>query len=210
MKQVLYKKKYTVREFYDVLCKGIRTYRYLKRSKKHEQLSIQFIERIMLAVTEVNGCEVCSYAHTKIALEQGMSEKEIKQLLSGTTDGTPAREMKAILFAQHYADTKGNPTKLAFDQLLNAYGEQRSFGILGAIRMIMIGNSYGIALSAFKSRLKGKSVKESSLFYEIRTLLSIIPLLPVGLIHAFILNLLKLPLIEFKSETDNQDVLVQK
>ncbi|MFC0273464.1 carboxymuconolactone decarboxylase family protein [Metabacillus herbersteinensis] len=32
----------------------------------------------MLAVTEVNGCEFCSYSHTKIALEQGMSQEEIK------------------------------------------------------------------------------------------------------------------------------------
>jgi AhpD family alkylhydroperoxidase len=37
----------------------------------------------MLAVTEVNGCEMCSYAHTKMALEAGLSNDEIQQMLAG-------------------------------------------------------------------------------------------------------------------------------
>ena len=45
--------------------------------KKERQLSEHFIERIMLAVTEVNGCAVWSYAHTKMALEAGMTNEEI-------------------------------------------------------------------------------------------------------------------------------------
>lgn len=195
MEQILYKKKYTVREFYSTLYKGIRTWPFLKRSKKNGQLSERFVKRIMLAVTEVNGCEVCSYGHTQSALEMGMDEKEIKQMLTGVMDDVPVEEMKAILFAQHYADTKGNPSKASWNEILSVYGEQTSMGILGAIRMIMVGNSYGIALSAFKSRRKGESVKESSLFYEIRMLLSVVPFLPVTIVHAIMSKLLQRPMI---------------
>ena len=146
MEQVLYKKQYTVREFYDALQKGIRTYKFLKRSKQSKQISIQFFERIMLAVTEVNGCEVCSYAHTKMALEQGMDEQEIKKLLSGTTEGVPEDELKAMMFASITPIRKENLRKNHGNVFWMRMVEEKALGILGSTRMIMIGNSYGIAL----------------------------------------------------------------
>ena len=62
MEQTLYKKKYSITEFYNILYRSLRTMKFLKRGKKSNQLSEEFIKRIMLAVTEVNGCEVYSYA----------------------------------------------------------------------------------------------------------------------------------------------------
>lgn len=209
MEQILYKKQYWVKEFYDVLIKGLRTYKFLKRCEKNHELSKPFIERIMLAVTEVNGCEVCSYAHTKIALEQGMDEQEIKQLLSGDTSEVPSEEGKAIMFAQHYAETKGHPSRESWEQIVSTYGAQTAMGILGAIRMIMIGNSYGIALSAFKSRIKGQPIEQSNVSYELRMMLSLIPLLPTAIIHASLLHLLRIPIVSFASETDHADVLAR-
>src|SRR5699024_7749657 len=155
------------RKFYMILESGLRTSPQLQKNKKNGNLSEDFIKRIMLAVTEVNGCEVCSYEHTKSALEMGMSSEEIKNILTGTVDDIPTQQLKAILFAQHYAETKGAPTKDTWAEIVEAYGEETSFGILGAIRMIMVGNSYGIALSAFKSRLKGIKIEQSSLPYEL-------------------------------------------
>ncbi|MNW52190.1 Carboxymuconolactone decarboxylase family protein [compost metagenome] len=197
MGQELYKNVYGVNELYIALYKGLRTFKYMNRSKKKNEMSSQFIQRIMLAVTEVNGCEVCSYAHTKMALEQGMSDQEIKMLLSGITEGISDHEMTAILFAQHYADTRGNPSKEAWDRTVTAYGTEKALGILGATRAIMIGNIYGIAISAFKSRLNGKKNVKTSLPYEIRMIISIIYLLPTALIHAILLNLINVPFIEF-------------
>src|SRR5690625_3488565 len=195
MEQVLYKKKYTVREFYSIFYNGLRKLKYLRKSKKKQYLNENFIKRIMLGVTEVNGCEVCSYAHTKSALEIGMDEQEIQQILSGFTEDIPNEELKAILFAQHYADTKGIPTKEAWQQIIDSYGYEKALGILGAIRMIMVGNSYGIALSAFKSRMKGKPIRQSSLLYELTMLFSLIPFLPAAIIQVLILNLLNRPII---------------
>lgn len=197
MEQVLYKKKYSIREFYDALYHGIRTIPYLQTAKKKQLLSEAFIKRIMLAVTEVNGCEVCSYEHTKSALEMGMSHQEVQQILAGNMDDIPVEEIKAILFAQHYADTKGHPSKEAWMEVVHTYGEAVANGILGAIRMIMVGNSYGLALSAFKSRRKGQAIESSSLSYEMTMLASIVPLLPVSIVRAIGSRLLKEPIIQF-------------
>jgi AhpD family alkylhydroperoxidase len=160
-------------------------------------MSSQFIERIMLAVTEVNGCEVCSYAHTKIALEQGMSNEEIQMLLSGTTENIPRDEMKAILFAQHYADTRGNPTEESWMSIVESYGKEKALGILAAIRMIMIGNVFGIPLSGLRTRLKGKPSGKTSIIYELMMILSFPVLFPLALLHGLTLNMLKAPVIDF-------------
>ncbi|GGK03653.1 hypothetical protein GCM10007063_27480 [Lentibacillus kapialis] len=158
----------------------------------------QFKERIMLAVTEVNGCEICSYGHTKYALEQGMSNEEIKSLLTGNAEKVSSDEMPAIIFAQHYADTEGHPSEEAWNRIVQEYGNEKALGILGAIRMIMTGNAYGIAISAFKDRIKGKKVKQTSLSYELKIILSLFPALPLALIHGIISTLLRTPLIDFK------------
>ena len=104
MKIKMGRKLYSVPESYWILYKGLSTFRFMFKAKKNKELSPDFIERIMLAVTEVNGCAICSYAHTKMALEAGMSNEEIQNMLSGIFDNVPTEEMAAIMFAQHYAD----------------------------------------------------------------------------------------------------------
>lgn len=198
MGEEFYKKIYSLNEFYVTLYKGLRTIKYMKKSKKENQVNPDFIERIMLAVTEVNGCEVCSYAHTKMALEKGMSNEEIQMILSGNTESIPGEEATAIFFAQHYADTRGNPSKDSWQRVVETYGATKALGILGAIRMIMVGNVYGIALSAFRSRLRGKPIKKSSLIYEIKLILSMIIFLPAAMIHSLILDLLRTKIIKFE------------
>ena len=71
MKNTLGRKLYSVPESYWILYQGFSTVKYMFKAKKNKELSPDFIERIMLAVTEVNGCAICSYAHTKMALEAG-------------------------------------------------------------------------------------------------------------------------------------------
>lgn len=197
MAQEFYKKIYSVQEFYPILYQGLRTMKYMIKAKKDKSLQSELIERIMLGVTEVNGCEVCSYAHTKMALEQGFSNQEIQNLLTGTADDIPSDEMPAFLFAQHYADTRGNPTEESWNRIVSLYGENKATGILGAIRSIMIGNVHGIALSALFSRIKGKAIKKSSLSYELGMISSLIIYLPVAIFQAIIADLLKKPIIRF-------------
>lgn len=51
---------YALSEIYMIIYKEIRTVSYMSKALKHNQMDYQFTERIMLAVTEVNGCDICS------------------------------------------------------------------------------------------------------------------------------------------------------
>ena len=119
LKITLGRKLYSVPEAYWILYKGLFSVKHMFRAKKNKELPPDFIERIMLAVTEVNGCAICSYAHTKMALEAGMSNEEIQNMLSGVFDNVPTDEMAAIMFAQHYADCRGNPSQESWSRLWN-------------------------------------------------------------------------------------------
>lgn len=191
------RKPYSVREAYWIYMRGMCSTKYIRREKNNGNLNSKFIERIMLAVTEVNGCEICSYAHTRMALEQGMNAKEIKCMLQGEFENVPSEEIEAIMFAQHYADTRGNPSKASWEQIVTRYGQTMAYGILGVIRMIMIGNVYGIPLGSFKDRFRMKKDKDSSLFYELSMLLTILPFTPIVLLHALFYQLLRRPILKF-------------
>lgn len=192
------KKLYSIKETYWIFYKGIRTMKYMIKAKKNGEMKDEFIERIMLTVTEVNGCALCSYAHTKMALESGMSNGEIQNMLSGVMEDVPEAELAAVLFAQHYADTRGNPSKEAWKRIIKTYGRSKAYGILGAIRVIMIGNVTGIPIGTFISRLKGKTDridKRSNIFYEISILIISILFIPISLLHALFSDLLKISII---------------
>ena len=131
-----------------------------------------FVERIMLAVTQVNGCPMCSYEHSKIALKAGMSTEEIESLVSGSYDFAPKEEHVALLFAEHYADTRGYPETETIEKLYDTYGEKKANGILGAIRIITMGNAYGIALGGFLGRFTGKKDNRTTFLYEVGNLIS--------------------------------------
>jgi len=183
-------RKFThIMSFIGLFSRLFAAFKYFITARRKKLLSPKFIERIMLAVTEVNGCEVCSYAHTKMALEQGMSAKEIKEILSGETGNIPEDEAVAVMFSQHYADQRGKPSAESWQRLVDQYGEASAQGILAAVRIMTMANIYGIAFSAMRSRLKGKPVSKTSLMYEVSIILAIFIYLPIGVIHAVLANL---------------------
>jgi AhpD family alkylhydroperoxidase len=184
---MLAKKHYSVRETYWIAHHAVRTARFMARTGPGRDP--QFRERIMLTVTEVNGCELCSYAHIRFAVEAGMSHAEIRALLGGAAHQVPDHQLSAIAFAQHYADTRGHPDTLAWREIVEAYGETEALGVLAAARIMMWGNALGIPLSSLRSRLKGTPHPESSTSYEVRTFKGSILLTPVALAHALLSEL---------------------
>lgn len=197
------KRLYTVKESYQVLYDGMRTIKYFLKAKKKKELDSQFIERIMLAVTEVNDCPACSFMHTKMALETGMENEEIQKMLSGTFENIPKDELAAIMFAQHYAESKGHPSKKSWDEIVTLYGKSKAMGILGAIRMIMMGNVYGITIGSFINRFKGKSDSRSNIWYELSMMISAIFFFPIVFIHILISYLFRTPIIVFGVSDNN-------
>lgn len=186
MHEMIGRKLYSLKESYSITYLAFRSSPKLRYAKKHDLLNQQFIERIMLAVTEVNGCEICSYAHTQMALEAGMTIEEIQNMLGGIKDDVLPDEMPAVMFAQHYADHRGRPSKESWERIVEIYGLPKASGILGSIRIIMMGNAYGVPWSSFFNRFKGKPDKRSSLPYELSMILFSIICTPIALFHALL------------------------
>nr|WP_319472946.1 carboxymuconolactone decarboxylase family protein [uncultured Sphaerochaeta sp.] len=183
IKREAYKRKFSVRDLYRGIMLVPEAVSGLKYNRRNMIVSPEFLERMQLAVTEVNGCAACSYAHAHIALKQGMSSEEIYSLLSGDGSLIRPEEGKAIMFAQHFADTGGFPEKEAYQLIEETYGAGEALVMLSAIRMMQVGNLYGIPFSAFVSRLKGYPYHGSTLLYELGMQLLSVILLPPALIH---------------------------
>lgn len=92
-------------------------------------LSAGFRQRLMLAVTAVNGCRYCSYFHTLEALRAGLTHEEINFLLDGIIENVPDEEAKGILYAQHWAEHNGKPDTQARTELIATYGAEKSRSI---------------------------------------------------------------------------------
>lgn len=112
------------------------------------QISPEFRERIMLAVTSVNVCRYCSFMHTLLARKEGLPSEEVRELLEGAVGPAPDEETEALLFAQHWAETRGVPELEARQKLVDTYGEDKARAIEVAIRAIMFGNYTGNTLDA--------------------------------------------------------------
>lgn len=176
-----YRHRYALAEIIEVYALALRAAPLLHANRRLEVLGKDFVERIMLAVTEVNGCAVCSYAHTAAALRSGMDGAEISALLSGDDTAIRPEEAKAILFAQHYAEASGHPTRAAHEAVLTEYGPQRTRVIVAAIQVMMLGNVTGLPLSALIARLQRRPYANSTLGYELVGVTTPLLLLPAAL-----------------------------
>jgi len=150
---------YGYREFADALTEVLRD-GVLRRAG---QLDSAFRERLMLAVTEVNGCRYCSYLHSRVALGTGMDDAEVRALLAGELQSSPPEQLAGLMFAQHWAETRGRPSNDAVQRLLSEYGKETAGNIVAAVQSIMIGNLYGNTFDAFLWRLRARKVPERSL-----------------------------------------------
>lgn len=157
----------------------------LKEAARSRRIERAFAEKIMLAVTQVNGCRYCSYGHTRSALAAGIPPEEIARLAAGELGDFPEEEAVALFFGQHYAESGGQPDPAAVQRLVDCYGEQGARDILAYIRMIMVGNLFGNTFDALLSRLTGRPAPGSSLFSELSILgLAVVGLLPFSVVMA--------------------------
>jgi len=130
-------------DFFSDLWFIFRNLNQLNEIKKNKVISFAFRERLMLAVTSVNGCRYCSYFHTKEALKSGMHPQEISLLLTGESGKCPEEEAPAVIFAQHWAESDGHPDTEALQRIKQLYGIQKTEAINLILHMIRLGNMTG-------------------------------------------------------------------
>lgn len=117
------------------------------------RVSRAFAEKIMMAVTQVNGCRYCARFHTKVALKEGVPPAEIERILAAEIGHFPEDEAVALAYAQHWAETEGAPDPQAERRFQSYYGPKVSADILNWMRMINFGNLAGNTLDAVLWRL---------------------------------------------------------
>lgn len=145
-----------------------------------------FSKRIMLAVTNVNGCRYCDHFHARNALDLGIDETELQQMYAGEFGDIPAEQTVAIAFAQHYAEQQDKPDPAAWQRLYSFYGPDTTQDILAIIHTITIGNLLGNTGDALLLRLRGAPMPGSRLSDELGVLLLTLTILPGAMIGGMI------------------------
>jgi AhpD family alkylhydroperoxidase len=155
-----------------------------KAAHRSGRVSHTFAERIMLAVTQVNGCRYCDWGHTRAATAAGVTDAELEAIRTGCfDDAIPSEEIPALLFAQHYAHTGGQPDPAAWENLIRTYGPDTANDIRCYVRMITIGNLSGNTFDAFLSRMVGRPAPGSTLWQELGVLLGAFVLIPAEMVR---------------------------
>lgn len=129
--------------------------RKLRRDAEQGLVDQDLRRRLMLAVTSVNECRWCSWAHARGALKQGIPEGEVDELLCGTVDDCPEEELPALLYAIHWAETAGHPETEARRAVVERFGADRTDAIDRALATIRAGNLLGNSLDYMLFRLSG-------------------------------------------------------
>ena len=119
----------------------------IKKAMRGELVTDAFRERLMVVVTEVNGCRYCRYFHASEAIKAGVSKEELKELLRGMlTEDAPAKEYQALAYAQHWAENDAQPDLALTEKLRETYGEETAAAIHLILHMIRVGNLLGNTL----------------------------------------------------------------
>jgi AhpD family alkylhydroperoxidase len=117
--------------------------KFIRRTMR-ELIPPDFRERLMMVVTEVNGCRYCRSYHRKESRKSGVSESELKELLEGLIpQDTPAEEYVALAYAQKWAESNAKHDPQAWQHLVETYGEEKANAIQLILRMIRVGNLSG-------------------------------------------------------------------
>jgi len=134
---------------------------------RNKKITRAFIEKIMTVTTAVNACVYCSWFHAKQALESGISEEEVKNLMNLQFQAdVHETELMALLYAQHFAETNRKPGPEMTKKLFDFYGDETARHIILFIRTIFFGNLYGNTWDAVLSRCKGSPAENSNILFE--------------------------------------------
>lgn len=149
------KRRFTARSFPRHLTAVARTLPRLARSYVKPSLSPALREKVILATTSVNDCRYCTWVHSRVAAAHGVDLDELRALLAGSElSPSDDREALAVLYAQHYAEQRGNPDPELTRRLRDAFGEEDSEELLAYIRGICFANLAGNTLDAVLFRLR--------------------------------------------------------
>lgn len=126
-------------------------------------------EQIIVAVAQVNVCRMCEHAHTRMALEAGVSDAELAALENMDEQAFDRPTWLAIAHARERVradfveDEASEPTAA----LADALGQQTTRDVEDVARVMTVANRIANTLNALPDRRRGRPVPESRLLDEL-------------------------------------------
>lgn len=168
MKPIFRKRVFTLGQFLNMLFQAIIRLPILVAALIKPKTSRQLREQVMLACTSVNDCRYCAWAHTHLALKNGVDIEAMNALLASSDNPLGGeQEGIAILFAQHFAEFKGRPSGDAVSRLQSVYSKAQVKEIYAYLYAIYFANLSGNTFDALLARLRGQKVENSYIFTEV-------------------------------------------
>jgi AhpD family alkylhydroperoxidase len=125
-------------------------------------------EQVIVAVAQVNACRMCEHAHTRMALEAGVSDAELAALESMDEDAFDRRTWLAIAHARER--TKAGFADVPAGQqaaLQEALGAQTMSDVEDVARVMTVANRVANTLNALPDRRRGEPIPGSRLADEL-------------------------------------------
>jgi AhpD family alkylhydroperoxidase len=126
-------------------------------------------EKVIVAVARVNACPMCEHAHTRMALDAGVTDAELAAL-EGTANGAiDRRTFLALAYARERvaADFDGAPDPETSRALDAELGSQAARDIEDVARVMTVANRIANTLKGLSDRRRGRPVPGSRLVDEL-------------------------------------------
>lgn len=134
-------------------------------------------EKVIVAVAQVNACRMCEHAHTRMALEAGVSDAELAALENMDESAFDRPTWLAIAHARERTKSGFAPASevRSQDALTEALGAQTCRDVEDVARVMTVANRIANTLNALPDRRRGNPVPGSRVFDELLINLLFLP-----------------------------------
>ena len=142
-----------------------------------ERLPRAFREQVVVAVARVNACRMCEHAHTRLALEAGVTNAQLAALENMDPRAFDRHTWLALAHARERTKAGFAPAAEPAHQaaLTQALGEQTYRDVEDLARLWTVANRIANTLNALSDRLRGQPVPGSRLADELLINLLFLP-----------------------------------
>ena len=126
-------------------------------------------EQVIVAVAQANACRMCEHAHTRMALEAGVTDAELAALENMDERTLDRRVWLALAYARERvkADFVPCPDDEQQRRLARELGVQTLSDIEDVARVMTVANRIANTLNALGDRLRGHPIPQSRLADEL-------------------------------------------
>ena len=152
------------------------------------RLSPAMREKIIVAVAQANACRMCEHAHTRLALEAGVTDAELAALERMDAESLDRRTWLALAYARERTQAGFAPLSDVeiHPGLREELGLQTLRDIEDVSRVMTVANRVANTLNALSDRLRGNPVPGSKLADELVINVLLLPAAWLGVVVAAI------------------------